>query len=125
MAGARGRRHADYADCPCEATLDRIGGKWKSILVFRLGQGTLRFGALRRLLPKVTQRTLTQQLRELETDGLVARVVFAEVPPRVEYSLTPLGRTLLPAIEALKAWGEAYVLEAPNGTAPPSTQRPV
>lgn len=118
MAGPRGKRHADYRDCPCEATLDRIGGKWKSILLFRLGEGTQRFGALRRLLPKVTQRTLTQQLRELEADGLVRRVVFAEVPPRVEYSLTPLGRTLLPAIEALKAWGETHVLAAERPQVP-------
>lgn len=112
MSGTRKGRHADYRDCPCEATLDRIGGKWKSALLLRLGEGTQRYNALRRALPKVSQRTLTQQLRELEADGLVARAVFPEVPPRVEYSLTPLGRTLMPVIDALRVWGETHVLGA-------------
>ncbi|MCB1514639.1 MAG: helix-turn-helix transcriptional regulator [Hyphomicrobiaceae bacterium] len=114
----RKQRHQAYAACPVEATLDMIGGKWKGVILFRLGEGRKRFGELRKLLPKVTQRTLTQQLRELEGDGLVAREVFAEVPPRVEYSLTPLGRTLVPLLKKLKDWGEKHVLN--TEAAPPN-----
>jgi DNA-binding HxlR family transcriptional regulator len=105
-------KHKSYncaGGCPVEAALDRIGGKWKGILLFHLMGGTHRFNQLRRQLPSVTQRMLTKQLRELEQDGLIQRVVYAEVPPRVEYSLTPLGRSLKPIISALKAWGENYV----------------
>lgn len=106
----RKQRHETYALCPVEATLDMIGGKWKGVILFRLTGGTKRFGELRKLLPKVTQRTLTQQLRELEADGLVARKVFAEVPPKVEYSLTELGRSLKPVLVKLKDWGQANVI---------------
>ena len=106
----RKQRHEIYEQCPVEATLDMIGGKWRGVILFRLMEGTKRFGELRRLLPKVTQRTLTQQLRELEADGLVARKVFAEVPPKVEYSMTDLGRSLRPVLLRLKDWGETNVL---------------
>lgn len=108
----RKQRHEKYVACPVEATLDMIGGKWKGVILFRLMEGTKRFGELRKLLPKVTQRTLTQALRELEQDGLVARKVFAEVPPKVEYSLTPLGRTLKPLLVRLKDWGQDHVTGA-------------
>jgi DNA-binding HxlR family transcriptional regulator len=93
-----------------EATLDLIGGKWKGVVLFRLLEGTKRFGELHRLLCKITQRTLTQSLRELEADGLVHRKVFPQVPPRVEYSLTPRGRTLEPVLLALMTWGQDFVL---------------
>ena len=106
----RKQRHAPerYAHCPMEATLDLIGGKWKGLILFRLSNGTLRFGELRRVLcdGKITQRTLTQQLRALEADHLVARRVYAEIPPRVEYSLTAVGRSLAPVLGALRLWGE-------------------
>ena len=107
----RKQRHEIYALCPMEATLDMIGGKWKGVILFRLFEGTKRFGELRKLLPKVTQRTLTQQLRQLESDGLVVRKVFAEVPPKVEYSLTDLGRSLGPVLAHLKDWGTKHVIE--------------
>ena len=105
----RKQRHETYDDCPIEACLDVIGGKWKGSILFKLSEQTLRFNALRRLFPKITQRSLTKQLRELEADGLVHREVYAEVPPRVEYSLTEKGRTLEPVLENLMIWGTAHV----------------
>jgi DNA-binding HxlR family transcriptional regulator len=95
--------------CPVEATLSVIGGKWKGVVLYHLLDGTKRFNQLGRLMPGVTQRMLTRQLRELEQDGLINRKVYAEVPPRVEYSLNPKGESLRPIILALKDWGEAHV----------------
>ena len=103
----RKQRHRAYTHCPVEAALDMIGGKWKSIILFRVTEETRRFNELRRLLPNVTQRTLTNQLRELERDGLIERRIYAEVPPRVEYSITPFGATLEPVLAALKHWAES------------------
>ncbi len=94
--------------CAVEATLRFIDGKWKGVVLWHLLRETLRFNQIRRLLPSVTQRMLTNQLRELEQDGLVARRVYAEIPPKVEYSLTERGRTLEPVLLALKAWGDAH-----------------
>lgn len=106
--------------CPVEAALGLIGGKWKGVALYHLLGGTLRFNELRRRLPKVTQRMLTKQLRELEADGLLLRQVYAEVPPRVEYRLSPRGRSLEPVILALKAWGDAYALNADATRAGPA-----
>jgi DNA-binding HxlR family transcriptional regulator len=93
-----------------EAALSLIDGKWKGVLLYHLFQeGTLRFGELRRKVPGCTQRVMTAQLRELEADGLVARKVYPQVPPKVEYSLTKYGRSLEPVIAALKAWGDSYI----------------
>lgn len=117
----RKQRHNQYDQCPVEATLDLIGGKWKGALLFRLSEQRRRFNELQRLLPKMTQRTLTNQLRELERDGLISRTVFPEVPPRVEYALTDLGRTLIPVLHAMKRWGEEHVL-APDRDVEPETQ---
>ena len=95
--------------CPVEATTSVIGGRWKGVILFHLVGGTRRFNQLRRMIPGVTQRMLTLQLRELEADGVVHRKVYAEVPPRVEYSLTDFGRTLEGIILSMHEWGEAYV----------------
>ena len=99
--------------------MDLIGGKWKGVLLYRLLEGTQRFSSLKRSLPAITQRMLTKQLRELEEAGLVSRLVYAEVPPRVEYSLSPLGRSLSPIIAALRSWGENYLLRESGSEAAP------
>jgi DNA-binding HxlR family transcriptional regulator len=98
---------ANAALCPVQATLDVIGGRWKTLALFHLRGGTRRFNELRRLMPGVTQRMLTATLRELERDGVVRREVFPEVPPRVEYSMTQLGESLHPVLDAMAAWGAA------------------
>ena len=106
------RRHERFdcsPGCPVAGTLALIGGKWKGVVLWHLLQGTLRFNEIRRRLPNLTQRMLTNQLRELETDGFVVRTVYPEVPPKVEYSLSARGRSLEPVILALKAWGEANI----------------
>jgi DNA-binding HxlR family transcriptional regulator len=95
--------------CPVTATVDVLGGKWKPLIVYSLMQGTCRFGELRRRLPGVTQQMLTLQLRELERDGVVHREVYREVPPKVEYSLTPLGRSLEPVVHQMIEWGRRYL----------------
>ena len=106
------KRHVNYENCPVEAALELIGGKWKSVLLFHLLiDGKKRFNELRRMLPDITQRMLTRQLRELEKDKLISRKVYPQVPPKVEYELTPYGRTLEPLLVALEKWGTKYVLE--------------
>ncbi|HYW09870.1 MAG TPA: helix-turn-helix domain-containing protein, partial [Longimicrobium sp.] len=97
--------------CPVVAAVDRIGGKWKPIIIHYLLERTHRFGELRRRIPSATQQMLTLQLREMERDGLVHREVYREVPPRVEYSLTPLGRRLEPLLQEMIRWGEVYLDE--------------
>ncbi|WP_063554148.1 winged helix-turn-helix transcriptional regulator [Clostridium ljungdahlii] len=94
--------------CSMELTLDIIGGKWKPLIIWHLGEKTLRFSELKRTLPNITQKMLTQQLRALEEDQLVNRFVYAEVPPKVEYSLTEKGKTLLPVLSTLCEWAIEY-----------------
>lgn len=94
--------------CPVEATLEVIGGKWKGIILFHLLEERRRFNELRRLMPGVSQRMLTLQLRELERDGVVTRSVYPEVPPRVEYDLTGFGETLRPIIGLMRDWGQEF-----------------
>lgn len=103
--------HAHGSCCPVVNTLDIIGGKWKVLILYYLNGETRRFNELQRLLAGITQRMLTLQLRELENDGIVHREVYPQVPPKVEYSLTEFGRTLMPVIEAMHRWGEQYAAE--------------
>lgn len=105
----RHRRYDETPGCAVEAALEVMGGKWKGVILYHLLEGTLRFGELRRKIPGITQRMLTQQLRELEEDGIVHREVFAQVPPRVDYSLTEFGGTLAPVVGQLSAWGSTYL----------------
>lgn len=97
--------------CPVEVTVSIVGGSWKLTIIQKLLAGTRRFGELRREVGDVTDRVLTRQLRDLESDGLVHREVFAEVPPRVEYSLTAQGRTLEPLVEMMDVWGRQWSAE--------------
>ena len=94
--------------CPVETTLTLISDKWKVLILRDLMPGTKRFGELKKSIGTVTQKVLTAQLRAMEESGLVRRRVYAEVPPRVEYSLTDLGRSLKPILDAMEAWGKAY-----------------
>lgn len=90
--------------CPVEGTLDVIGGKWKPLIIWFLRKRVLRFSDLRRSIPGITDVMLTKQLRELEHDGVIKRKVYTQVPPKVEYSLTPLGKTIIPLLDALCDW---------------------
>ena len=94
--------------CPVISTLDVVGGKWKPAILWQVRQGVHRFGALQRAVGGITQKMLTKQLRELEADSILRREVFAEVPPQVEYTLTPYGRTLQPLLDAMASWGGAH-----------------
>lgn len=96
--------------CPVEAALEVIGGKWKGMALYHLLDGTKRFNELKREVNGVTQRMLTKQLRELEADELISRHVYAEVPPKVEYSLTKKGKALRPILLALEKWGAQHVI---------------
>lgn len=128
----RRQQHCDMFRCPVEACLDLIGGKWKAVILFHLLGGTKRFNELRRLLPKITQRMLTRQLRELEADALIERRVYPEVPPKVEYRLSEFGRTLEPIVRALAHWGAKHLdrigairqASAPRPPDPRRTSRP-
>jgi DNA-binding HxlR family transcriptional regulator len=91
--------------CPAELTLDVIEGRWKVLILWQLFQGARRFSELFRALDGITQKMLTQQLRELEKDGIVHRKVYPQIPPKVEYSLTSLGESLRPVVDAMCEWG--------------------
>lgn len=110
MSRPRAKLTGNFPGCPVESTLSYLDGKWKGVILFHLmNEGTLRFNELRRHISTVTQRMLTKQLRELEEAGVISRKVFPVVPPRVDYTLTPLGKSMQPVISALKAWGDTHV----------------
>lgn len=94
--------------CPVETTLTLISNKWKVLIIRDLLPGTKRFGELKKSIGSVSQKVLTSQLRQMEESGLLTRTVYPEVPPRVEYTLTELGQSLRPVLDALKNWGEEY-----------------
>ncbi|MCW5822345.1 MAG: helix-turn-helix transcriptional regulator [Cyanobacteria bacterium TGS_CYA1] len=101
-------------ECPILSTIAMISDKWKVVIIYKLKGGTMRFNELMRALQGVTQKVLTSQLRQLEEDGLVSRKIYAEVPPRVEYSLTPLGESLTPVLEQLEQWAKEHSDELLN-----------
>lgn len=101
--------------CPVETTLTLIGDKWKVLILRDLLPGTKRFGELKKSIGKVSQKVLTAQLRDMEQNGLVHRKVYPEVPPRVEYSLTPLGKSLKPILDAMRNWGQEYKAKNAQG----------
>ena len=109
MAKAKHSRLDCSPGCSVEAAIGLIDGKWKSVILFHLRSGTLRFNQISRQIANVTPRMLTNQLRELEQDGLIERKVYAQVPPKVEYSLSPLGRSMDQILVALKEWGDANI----------------
>ncbi len=104
------RRYTNYTydGCPVEASLELMGGKGKGVILYHLQGKALRFNEIKRKLVFITPRMLTKQLRELESDGLITRHVYPEVPPKVEYSMTPAGESLSTVINALQEWGEKY-----------------
>lgn len=110
MKPSKSRRRTQF-NCPVEAALDVIGNKWKGVILYHLISGSKRFNELRRLIPYVSQRILTLQLRELESDKVIERKVYAQVPPKVEYSLSELGISLHPIIFSLRDWGEQFMVK--------------
>lgn len=111
------------ARCPAEVTLNVIGGRWKIPILWHLSRETLRFSELQRAVDGITQKMLTQQLREMERDGVVNRRVYPEVPPKVEYSLTPLGRSLEPVVQAMCRWGVRRMNASPRAAEAPGAGR--
>ncbi|AVD36913.1 winged helix-turn-helix transcriptional regulator [Clostridioides difficile] len=99
----------DNYSCPIEATLALIGGKYKTLILWHLKDTILRFNELKKLIPKATPKMLTQQLRELESDGLIIRVVYPVVPPKVEYSLSDFGKSIIPILDSMCDWGSDYL----------------
>jgi DNA-binding HxlR family transcriptional regulator len=95
--------------CPVETTLSVVGGKWKVIILWRLAGGTKRFNELQRSISNITRKMLTEQLRELEKDGLVIRTVYNQVPPKVEYALSEYGKTFIPVMQSMAQWGLVHL----------------
>lgn len=95
--------------CPVDATISLIGGKYKAIILWQLSEDKKRYSELKRLIPKATPKMLTQQLRELERDGLITRTVYPVVPPKVEYNLSNLGQSIVPILDAMCEWGKRYI----------------
>lgn len=120
MINFRGQEY----QCHMEVTLELIGGKWKLLLLYKLGEnGVMRFNELGRLHPRLTQKMLAQQLKELESDSLVNRKSYNQVPPKVEYSLTERGKAILPILDEMCAWGKGYLKEESRQVRTPSKAR--
>lgn len=102
-------KKCENSSCAILNTLQLIGNKWVILIIFHLFDGTKRFGELSRAIPEISSKMLTQQLRKMEKDGMVRRKIYAEVPPRVEYSLTEKGKSLKPILQSVIKWGEKYV----------------
>lgn len=122
------KRTEDVSErCPMRTAIAVLAGKWKPLIVFYLRDGTKRFSEIRRLIPEASQQVLTQQLRELEEDGIVTRTVYPVVPPKVEYALSPLGDRLGPIVDLLAHWGDdvlaAMAGASPSRSFPPPTPR--
>jgi DNA-binding HxlR family transcriptional regulator len=103
-----------FAQCPINYTMNKIGGKWKPIILHRIKVGVNRFGILQRAIPIISKQMLTSQLRELEEDGFIERKIYAEIPPRVEYSISPLGVTVFPVLDAIAKWGKDQMDPVPG-----------
>lgn len=108
----------DGKNCPIEVSIEVIGGMWKTLIIRELMGGTRRYSEIHRALAPVTHKMLAQQLRDLEGDGVLLRKVYPQVPPKVEYSLSPLGRELAPLMDAMKDWGERVVRHRKNERGP-------
>lgn len=100
-----------YVNCPVTNCMSVIGGKWKTIIIYLISIGINRFGVMQRSIEGISKHMLTTQLRELEKDGILKRKIFAEIPPRVEYSITAKGKTISPIIESMKIWGEENMVK--------------
>jgi DNA-binding HxlR family transcriptional regulator len=100
---------SEFGTAAVDATINVLGGKWKLLLLWHISTSAKRYGALKRLVPSISEKMLIQQLRELERDGVIMRRVFSEIPPHVEYSLSEYGQSLLPIIEVLCVWGENHL----------------
>ncbi|MBT1525907.1 helix-turn-helix transcriptional regulator [Clostridioides difficile] len=109
MKESKNEKCLDNYSCPIEATLALIGGKYKTLILWHLKDTILRFNELKKLIPKATPKMLTQQLRELESDGLIIRVVYPVVPPKVEYSLSDFGKSIIPILDSMCDWGSDYL----------------
>ncbi len=110
----KNKSFAELETCPVTATMDVLGGKWKLLILHLINNDINRFGKLSMMLRDISKQMLTTQLRELESDGIIERKIFAEIPPRVEYSLSEKGKSLLPIIELMKEWGNENILK-PRG----------
>ena len=102
-------------NCPINYTMNKIGGKWKPVILHRIKVGVNRFGILQRAIPIINKQMLTSQLRELEADGFIKREIFAEIPPRVEYSITKSGETIFPLLDAIQQWGKEQMKQMISG----------
>lgn len=107
----------EHAGCPAEIAITLLGSKWKLLILRELFKGMRRFGELSRSVPGISQKMLTQQLRQMEEDGLVSRKIYPEVPPRVEYSLTVIAESLKPVLDAMHKWGTKYVMQSGKAAA--------